>query len=97
MNIEERPLINRESNEAKILISEITNNYHIKKAILVYNNNFEYIKNFEGVTHAQRELIINQDIIKKYALLNRPYKGYIFSYERLSDQFYYNNNNKVSD
>jgi hypothetical protein len=34
---------------------------------------------------AQRELNINHDIIKKYALLNMPYEGYIFSYERLKD------------
>jgi len=32
---------------------------------------------------AQKELNINHDIIKKYALLNTPYKEYIFSYERL--------------
>ena len=70
-------------------------NSHIKKAIFVYNNNFEFIRKFEGVTLAQRELNISHEIIKKYALLNRPYKGYIFSYERLSDQFYFNK--KVSD
>lgn len=38
-----------------------------------------------GVTHVQKELNINHVIIKKYALLNRPYKGYIFNYERLNN------------
>ena len=61
-------------------------NSHIKKAIFVYNSNKEFIRKFEGVTHAQKELNINHDIIKKYALLNTPYKGYIFSYERLSQE-----------
>ena len=39
----------------------------------------------EGVTHAQKELNINHDVIKKHALLNIPYNGYIFSYDRLKD------------
>jgi hypothetical protein len=32
-----------------------------------------------------KEFNINHDIVKKYALINKPYKGYIFSYERLKD------------
>nr|QEN73924.1 hypothetical protein [Lentinula edodes]WGO76468.1 GIY-YIG endonuclease [Lentinula edodes] len=99
-NIEDTPLIsNWDSKEANNLILEINNNSHIKKAIFVYNNNYEFIKKFEGVTHAQRKLNINHDIIKKYALLNRPYKDYIFSYERLRDQFFFTFTftNKVSD
>ena len=70
---------------AKDLITEIIDNSHIKKAIFVYNSNKEFIRKFEGVTHAQKELNINHGIIKKHALLNRPYKGYIFNYERLND------------
>lgn len=66
-------------------------NSHIKKAIFVYNSNKEFIKKFEGVTHVQKELNINHVLIKKYALLNKPYKGYIFNYERL------NNVNSYSD
>ena len=80
------PLIsNWSSNEAKDLITEIIDNSHIKKAIFVYNSNKEFIKKFEGVTHVQKELNINHVIIKKYALLNRPYKGYIFNYEKLNN------------
>ena len=61
----------------------MNNNYKIKKAVFVYNTNKEFICKFEGVTHAGKELNINHSVIKKYALLNAPYKGYIFSYERL--------------
>jgi len=83
-NLTDTPLIsNWSSKESNNLILEIINNYKIKKAIFVYNLNKEFIFKFEGVTHAQKELNINHDIIKKYALLNTPYKGYIFSYERL--------------
>lgn len=71
--------------ESSALVKEIIHNSHIKKAIFVYNTNKDFISKFEGVTHAQRELNINHDIIKKYALLNTPYKGYIFSYLRLLD------------
>ena len=85
-DITDAPLISNWSlKEAKDLITEIINNSHIKKAIFVYNSNKEFIGKFEGVTHAQKELNINHVIIKKYALLNRPYKGYIFNYERLNN------------
>ena len=60
-------------------------NSQIKKAIFVYNLNKEFIKKFEGVIHAEKELNISHEIIKKYALLNSPYKEYIFSYHRLLD------------
>ena len=59
---------------------------NIKKPIFVYNINKEFILKFEGVTHAQKKLNINHSVIKKYALLNIPYNGYIFSYERLKDE-----------
>jgi group I intron endonuclease len=101
-NLTDTPLIsNWSSNESNNIILEINNNSHIKKAIFVYSLNKEFIGKFEGVTHAQRELNINHDIIKKCALLNTPYRhhaplatkwggvvadqGYIFSYERISD------------
>ena len=86
------PLIsNWSSKEAKDLITKIFYNSHIQKAIFVYNSKKEFKKKFVlpkglgGVTHVQKELNINHVIIKKYALLNRPYKGYIFNYERLND------------
>lgn len=85
-NLTDTPLISDwTSIESNNLTLEIINNSQIKKAIIVYNINKEFIRKFEGVTQAQRELNINHDIIKKYALLNMPYEGYIFSYERLKD------------
>jgi group I intron endonuclease len=82
-NLTDTPLIsNWTSDESNKLVLDIINSYHIKKAIFVYNLNKEYLFKFEGVTHAQKELNINHDIIKKYALSNIPYKGYIFSYDR---------------
>jgi group I intron endonuclease len=85
-NLTESPLIsNWSSKESNNIILEFINNSHIKKAIFVYKTNKEFICKFEGVTHAQKKLNINHDIIKKYVLLNTPYKGYIFSYERLKD------------
>ena len=84
-NLTDTPLIsNWSSKDSDNIILEMINNYHIKKAIFVYNTNKEFIRKFEGVTHAQKELNINHDIIKKCALLNIPHKGYIFSYERLT-------------
>ena len=83
-NLTDTPLIsNWSSKESNNLILDIINSSHIKKAIFVYNLNKDFIHKFEGVTHAQKELNINHDVIKKYALLNTPYKGYIFSYDRL--------------
>lgn len=41
------------------------------------------IHKFDGITHAEKELNINHDIIKKHAKLNTYYKGYLFTYDRL--------------
>ena len=81
-NITDTPLLDWSSKESSALTGEILNNSHIKKAIFVYNEKKEFIRKFEGVMHAQKQLNISHDIIKKYALLNAPYKGYVFSYER---------------
>ena len=87
-NITDTPEIsNWSSKEAKDLMTEILNKSNIKKAIFVYSSSAEreeLIGKFDGVTHAQKELNFSHDIIKKYALLKKPYKGYIFSYERLN-------------
>ena len=85
-NLTDTPLIsNWCSNESNHLILEIIKHSHVKKAIFVYNIKKEFIQKFEGVTHAQKELNINHVVIKKHALLNIPYNGYIFSYDRLKD------------
>lgn len=59
-NIEDTPLITKwSSKEGNNLILEMNNNSHIRKAIFVYNTNYEFINKFEGVTHAQKELNIS--------------------------------------
>jgi group I intron endonuclease len=83
-NLTDTPLIaNYSSKEAKELILDIANNSHIKRAVFVYDIDKIFICRFEGVMHAQKELNISHDTIKKYALVNKPHEGYIFSYERL--------------
>lgn len=85
-NISDTPLIsNWNSIESNNLILEIKNSSNIRKAVFAYNTSKEFIRKFEGVTHAGKELKISHEIIKKHALLNKPYKGFIFSYERLKD------------
>ena len=65
-NLTDTPLIpNWYSKESNNLILDIINNSHIKKAIFVYNLNKEFICKLEGVTHAQKELSVYHDIIKK--------------------------------
>lgn len=84
LNLTDTPLIPEwSSKQSYTLTGEILNSSHIKKAIFVYSEKREFIQKFEGVTHVQKKLNINHDIVKKYALSNTPYKGYIFSYERL--------------
>ena len=69
-NISDTPLISNWSgsvgSESRALISEIINNSHIKKAIFVYKidstGNKEFLHKFEGVTHTQKELTVNQRI-----------------------------------
>ena len=69
-SIDDTPLIlNWLSIEAKILIKEIMNNSKTKKAIFVYNSNKEFIAKFDGVTHAQKELNISHDMIKKIRVI----------------------------
>lgn len=88
-SISETPLIKSWPKvEVDQLIEVMIKNSHIKKAIFIYKSDqfgqaIEFVKIFEGVTHAQKELDINHLIIKKHALNNLPYKKIIFSYERL--------------
>ena len=67
------------------LIIEMKNNSKIKKAVFVYTKNKEFLCKFKGVTQAGKNLNISHYVIKKYAIINLAYKGYIFSYERLRD------------
>jgi hypothetical protein len=53
--------------------------------VFVYNINKEFIRKFDGVMHAEKQLNIKHETIKKYAELKKPYKEYIFSYEVLNN------------
>ena len=60
------PLIsNWFSTKALNLNLDLKNNSHIKKAIFVYLINKEFVKKFNGVMQAKKELHINSDVIKK--------------------------------
>lgn len=84
-NIEDKPLIaNLMSDEINNLINTIKNSENIKKAIFVYDINKNFIKKYDGVTQAQKELNINHAIIREHAKINKVYKNYIFSYERIN-------------
>lgn len=85
-NIEDNPKINNWYNnyETRLLIDDMINNKHIKRAVFVYDENMNFLSKYEGVTDAQRALKISHSIIKKYAEINAIYKNYIFSFERLN-------------
>lgn len=72
------------SDEINNLINTIKNSENIKKAIFVYDINKNFIKKYDGVTQAQKELNINHAIIREHAKINKVYKNYIFSYERIN-------------
>ena len=84
-NIEDKPIIsNWESDDCKILIDNINNNSHIKKAIFVYDKHLNFIDKYDGVTVAAKALKLNHLTVKTSALNKEIYNGYLFSYERLN-------------
>jgi len=71
------------SKECKQLILAINNQSHIKKAVFVYDSEYNFIGKYEGVMQAEKTFKISHTTIKNCANIARVYKGYIFSYERL--------------
>lgn len=71
------------STEGRNIELEIKNNIHIKKAVFLFDLNKKFIRKYDGVMTASKELNMSHAIIKKYSLQNKPYKGFIFSYEKL--------------
>jgi len=69
--------------EGRKIELEIQNNSHIRKAVFLFDLNKKFICRYDGVMAASKNLNISHDIIKKYSLQNKPYKGFIFSYEKL--------------
>ena len=85
-NINDTPLIVKStSKECDKLMLDLNNNSHIRKAVFVYDVNKNFIRKYDGVTDAQRDLNINHSTIKKYAKLGGSYNSYIFNYERFID------------
>lgn len=67
-----------------MLIKNIYNNCHIKKAIFVYDKHLNCIDRYDGVTVAAKALNLNHLTIKTSALNKEICNGYLFSYERLN-------------
>lgn len=66
LNISDTPLIiDFTSPSAEVLINEIKNNKHVKKALFVYNLNKELINKYDGILIASKDLKISHNIIKK--------------------------------
>jgi group I intron endonuclease len=90
LNLNDKPLIDKDqfnSKEYKELIIDMKNNIHIKKVIFLYiidlEGKYKFIKKFDGIIIAEKELNIRHEIIKNYAIKLLPYNGYLFSYHRL--------------
>nr|QVG61598.1 hypothetical protein [Rhizoctonia sp.] len=82
--IEESPLItNYNSKEGQEIILEMKNSSHIRKAVFLFNAQKEFIRRYDGIVDASKDLGINHSVIQKNIELKTPYKGYFFSYERL--------------
>lgn len=89
LNSHSTPLIDQlNSKEANELILDIKNHVKIRKVIFLYSialGQFKFIKKFDGIMIAEKELNIRHEIIKSHAnkLVPTPYNGYLFSYHRL--------------
>ena len=83
-NLSDTPSINSEKERYRLIL-EINKISYIKKAVFVYDINKNFIGKYDGVMDVERTFNINQGIVKKYANIAGVYKGYIFSYVRLTD------------
>lgn len=78
------PLISEYSSmEGKKIVREIKSNSHIRKAVFLFNLNKQYIRRFDGLVLASKELNVSRGTIKKHAKSKIPYKNFIFSYEQI--------------
>lgn len=87
-NMSDSPVIpdwtSAESNNLALEIKNRSLRPHIRKAVFVYNTNKELLHKYDGVVQLEKELNIKHEIVTKNAKLNKPFNGYIFSYELLS-------------
>lgn len=83
-NIEDTPLItNSDSKEGQEVILEMKNSSHIRKAVFLFNAQKEFIRRYDGILVASKDLGIGHSVIQKNIEFKTPYKDYFFSYERL--------------
>jgi len=65
------------------LLEDMIKNIKIKKVIFLYDENKKLLKIYDGVMKARDDLNMCHTTIKRFALTNKPFRGYIFSYHRL--------------
>jgi hypothetical protein len=63
--------------------AKIKNSSHIRKAVFLFHAQREFIRRYDGILVASKDLGISHSVIQKNIELKTPYKGYFFSYERL--------------
>lgn len=81
-NSQDLPVIDSwTSNEFELLMVEMINCKHIKKAVFVYNTYKNISYKYDGVMVAEKALSISHEVIKKYVITKESYKGYLFSYK----------------
>lgn len=65
-NLEEVPLIsNYDSKEGQEIILEMKNSSHIRKAVFLFNAQREFIRRYDGILTASKDLGINHSVIQK--------------------------------
>lgn len=72
------------SEEYTNLIAQMKSQKHILRAVFVFKDK-EFICRYNGIMEAQRALNISHETIKLNIENNTMYKGYTFSYHRISD------------
>lgn len=69
------------------LINDMIKAAHIKQAIYVFNNkNKEFLRKYDGIILAEKELEIRHEKIKDSIIKKKPIGNYIFSYHRLLER-----------
>jgi hypothetical protein len=73
-----------QSKEYILLITNMQKYVYIKQAIFIFDaNSKEYLKSYDGIIIAEKELNIRHERIKKAIKENTSIEGYIFSNHRL--------------
>lgn len=82
INVNDKPVIEVGTEDYKILIERMISQKHLLKAIFVFKDG-EFIRKFDGVMSAAKELKMSHNTIKECSEKNTMYKGYRFSYHRI--------------